>query len=80
ERASAEFAICWNVEGGESIQESYVNLIPTAQAVWMSWKTAEIHPRHPLLLQRVMPNVPVLNLPFAGMLKVAKASRNPTST
>ncbi|ENV45757.1 MULTISPECIES: DNA topoisomerase IV subunit B [Acinetobacter] len=31
ERASAEFAICWNVEGGESIQESYVNLIPTAQ-------------------------------------------------
>ncbi|ENW25464.1 MULTISPECIES: DNA topoisomerase IV subunit B [Acinetobacter] len=31
ERASAEFAICWNVEGGDSIQESYVNLIPTAQ-------------------------------------------------
>ncbi len=31
DRASAEFAICWNVEGGESIQESYVNLIPTAQ-------------------------------------------------
>jgi topoisomerase-4 subunit B len=31
ERASAEFAICWNVEGGESVQESYVNLIPTAQ-------------------------------------------------
>ncbi|MBU3846502.1 MAG: DNA topoisomerase IV subunit B [Candidatus Acinetobacter avistercoris] len=31
ERASAEFAICWNVEGGEQIQESYVNLIPTAQ-------------------------------------------------
>lgn len=31
ERASAEFAICWNIEGGESIQESYVNLIPTAQ-------------------------------------------------
>ncbi len=26
-----EFAICWNVEGGESVQESYVNLIPTAQ-------------------------------------------------
>lgn len=31
ERASCEFAICWNVEGGEQIQESYVNLIPTAQ-------------------------------------------------
>lgn len=31
EHASAEFAICWNVEGGDSIQESYVNLIPTAQ-------------------------------------------------
>ncbi|MCX0338895.1 DNA topoisomerase IV subunit B [Acinetobacter radioresistens] len=31
ERASAEFAICWNTEGGEQIQESYVNLIPTAQ-------------------------------------------------
>lgn len=31
ERTSAEFAICWNVEGGDSIQESYVNLIPTAQ-------------------------------------------------
>ena len=31
ERASAEFAICWNSEGGEQIQESYVNLIPTAQ-------------------------------------------------
>jgi topoisomerase-4 subunit B len=31
ERASVEFAICWNVEGGEQIQESYVNLIPTAQ-------------------------------------------------
>ncbi len=31
ERASAEFAICWNAEGGEQIQESYVNLIPTAQ-------------------------------------------------
>ena len=31
ERASAEFAICWNVEGGEQVQESYVNLIPTAQ-------------------------------------------------
>ena len=24
-------AICWNVEGGEQVQESYVNLIPTAQ-------------------------------------------------
>ena len=31
ERASAEFAICWNAEGGDQIQESYVNLIPTAQ-------------------------------------------------
>lgn len=31
ERARAEFAICWNVEGGEQVQESYVNLIPTAQ-------------------------------------------------
>lgn len=31
ERASCEFAICWNAEGGEQIQESYVNLIPTAQ-------------------------------------------------
>lgn len=31
ERASAAFAICWNAESGEQIQESYVNLIPTAQ-------------------------------------------------
>lgn len=31
ERASCEFAICWNVDGGEHVQESYVNLIPTAQ-------------------------------------------------
>ena len=31
DRAACEFAICWNVEGGEQIQESYVNLIPTAQ-------------------------------------------------
>ncbi|KAA8732097.1 DNA topoisomerase IV subunit B [Acinetobacter qingfengensis] len=31
DKSSAEFAICWNVEGGEQIQESYVNLIPTAQ-------------------------------------------------
>ena len=31
ERASAEFAICWNAEGGEQVQESYVNLIPTTQ-------------------------------------------------
>ena len=31
ERASAEFAICWNAEGSEQVQESYVNLIPTAQ-------------------------------------------------
>lgn len=31
ERAAVEFALCWNVEGGETISESYVNLIPTAQ-------------------------------------------------
>lgn len=36
ERAHGEFAICWNSEGGSSspnssVQESYVNLIPTAQ-------------------------------------------------
>ncbi len=31
ERASVEFAICWNEESAEQIQESYVNLIPTAQ-------------------------------------------------
>lgn len=31
ERASVEFAICWNIESGELVQESYVNLIPTAQ-------------------------------------------------
>lgn len=35
ERAHCEFAICWNTEGGSSqdsnVQESYVNLIPTAQ-------------------------------------------------
>ncbi len=31
DRAACEFAICWNVEGGEQVQESYVNLIPTAQ-------------------------------------------------
>ena len=31
ERASAEFAICWNAEGGVQVQVSYVNLIPTAQ-------------------------------------------------
>ena len=31
DKTSCEFAVCWNVEGGESVQESYVNLIPTAQ-------------------------------------------------
>ncbi len=31
EKSHAEFAICWNVDGGEQTQESYVNLIPTAQ-------------------------------------------------
>ncbi|XID74860.1 DNA topoisomerase IV subunit B [Alkanindiges sp. WGS2144] len=35
ERAHCEFAICWNSEGGSLqnsvVQESYVNLIPTAQ-------------------------------------------------
>lgn len=31
ERAACEFALCWLTEGGETIQESYVNLIPTAQ-------------------------------------------------
>lgn len=31
EKSQAEFAICWNIDGGEQVQESYVNLIPTAQ-------------------------------------------------
>lgn len=31
DKASCEFAICWNADGGELTQESYVNLIPTAQ-------------------------------------------------
>lgn len=31
EKSHAEFAICWNIDGGEQVQESYVNLIPTAQ-------------------------------------------------
>jgi len=31
ERAACEFVLCWSEESGESIQESYVNLIPTAQ-------------------------------------------------
>ncbi|MFB2539600.1 MULTISPECIES: DNA topoisomerase IV subunit B [unclassified Acinetobacter] len=31
DKSQAEFALCWNVDGGEQIQESYVNLIPTAQ-------------------------------------------------
>lgn len=31
ERASLDVALCWLVEGGTSVQESYVNLIPTAQ-------------------------------------------------
>ncbi|MCH4246717.1 MAG: DNA topoisomerase IV subunit B [Acinetobacter populi] len=31
DKSSCEFAICWNVDGGEQVQESYVNLIPTAQ-------------------------------------------------
>lgn len=31
ERAACEFVLCWSEEGGDSIQESYVNLIPTAQ-------------------------------------------------
>lgn len=31
ERAACEFALCWLPEGGETVQESYVNLIPTAQ-------------------------------------------------
>lgn len=31
ERAGVTFALSWSVENGENIQESYVNLIPTAQ-------------------------------------------------
>lgn len=31
DRAACEFAIAWNIDGGETVQESYVNLIPTAQ-------------------------------------------------
>lgn len=31
ERAGLNFALNWNVEGGATIQESYVNLIPTIQ-------------------------------------------------
>ena len=31
ERAACEFVLCWSAEDGDSIQESYVNLIPTAQ-------------------------------------------------
>lgn len=31
DKAQCEFALCWNVDGGEQVQESYVNLIPTAQ-------------------------------------------------
>lgn len=31
EKSSCEYAICWNAEGGDSTQESYVNLIPTIQ-------------------------------------------------
>lgn len=31
DRSTCEFAICWNVESAEAIQESYVNLIPTIQ-------------------------------------------------
>ena len=31
ERAALSFAICWLAEGGTPVQESYVNLIPTAQ-------------------------------------------------
>ncbi len=31
ERAACEFVLCWLAEGGETVQESYVNLIPTAQ-------------------------------------------------
>ena len=31
ENVFCDYAICWNVEGGETAQESYVNLIPTIQ-------------------------------------------------
>ena len=31
EKSKCEFAISWNIESGDLIQESYVNLIPTAQ-------------------------------------------------
>lgn len=31
DKSQVEFAICWNIDASESIQESYVNLIPTAQ-------------------------------------------------
>lgn len=31
DHSQAEFAICWHVDSGEQTQESYVNLIPTAQ-------------------------------------------------
>ena len=31
ENVLCDYAICWNAEGGDTIQESYVNLIPTIQ-------------------------------------------------
>lgn len=31
DKSKCEFAICWNAETGDIVQESYVNLIPTAQ-------------------------------------------------
>ncbi len=31
EREAADWAVCWLADGGEAIQESYVNLVPTAQ-------------------------------------------------
>lgn len=31
EHEAADWAVCWLSEGGEAIQESYVNLVPTAQ-------------------------------------------------
>lgn len=31
ENVFCDYAVCWNVEGGETAQESYVNLIPTIQ-------------------------------------------------
>lgn len=57
ERASAEFAICWTPEGGEQVQESYVNLIPQQEYAcqWFAFQVWPITMREFCELRNLLP-------------------------